>query len=256
MPDTLFLRLEGPLQSWGERGRWSVRDTDLEPTKSGVIGLIACALGYREDEQIRPLSQKTHMGVRVDAPGRLITDYHTIGGGYDYPTLLTAQGKPKKTPKGQPHTEISLREYLCGASFLVAIQIKDQVDSGLIVQMAHALQNPVWPVFLGRKACVPATPIFAGTGEYENLESALNQHRGFTHYFRQPYNERGKSFTLRMVVETDNQIGRRHRDNIHSRRFRVFHPRYTTEPDPKNRPTFIRHQEDGNVSLQIATQQP
>ena len=58
MANTLFLRLEGPLQSWGERGRWSVRDTALEPTKSGVIGLIACALGYRDDTQIRPLSEK------------------------------------------------------------------------------------------------------------------------------------------------------------------------------------------------------
>src|SRR5205814_6367260 len=40
------LRLEGPLQSWGSRARWDVRDTEPEPTKSGVIGLLGCALGY------------------------------------------------------------------------------------------------------------------------------------------------------------------------------------------------------------------
>ena len=256
MPDTLFLRLEGPLQSWGERGRWSIRDTALEPTKSGVIGLIACALGYGDDERIRPLSQKTRMGVRVDAPGRLITDYHTIGGGYDYPTLLTAQGKPKKTPKGKPHTEISQRDYLCDASFLVALQVKDTANAALITQMAHALQNPVWPIFLGRKACLPATPVFAGTGSYDGgLEAALTGHiSSVTHYFRQPYRERGEPFRLRMVLETDKQIGRRHRDNIHSRRYRIFHPRYTTEP--KEQPTFTLNKEDGNVSLQIATEQP
>ncbi|HIE24602.1 MAG TPA: type I-E CRISPR-associated protein Cas5/CasD [Anaerolineales bacterium] len=250
MSNTLFLRLEGPLQSWGERGRWSVRDTTSEPTKSGVIGLIACALGCTDDEKIRSLSQKTRMGVRVDAPGRIISDYHTIGGGYDYPTLLTAQGKPKKTSKMQPHTEISQREYLSDASFLVALQVKNATDTKLISQMAFALQSPVWPFFLGRKACVPSTPVYAGTGDYDNLEMAL-KYSNFTRYSRHPLN---KSFTLRMVLETDKPIGRRHRDNIYSRRYRVFHPRYTTEPE--NETLFILQKEAGNVSLQIATEQP
>jgi CRISPR system Cascade subunit CasD len=253
MPDTLFLRLEGPLQAWGERARWSVRDTALEPTKSGVIGLLACALGYWEDEQIRSLSQKTRMGVRVDAPGRLITDYHTIGGGYGDPALLTAEGKPKKTPGGQPHTEISPREYLCEASFLVAIQVRDPADAGLIAQMAEALQNPVWPVFLGRKACVPAVPVFAGTGDYSNLESALTENRSFTHYYRQPRHEKGAPFALRMVLEADRPIGHRRRDHLYSRRYRVFHPRYTIT---RNTPNLYPRQEDDHVSLQIATEHP
>ncbi len=252
MSNTLFLRLEGPLQAWGERGRWSVRDTASEPTKSGVIGLIACALGYADDERIRFLSQKTRMGVRIDAPGRIISDYHTIGGGYDSPTLLTAQGKPKKTPKGQPHTEISQREYLSDASFLVALQVKDSTDMELISQMALAVQNPVWPFFLGRKACVPSTPVYAGVGDYENLEDSLSQPHSFTSYFRQPFRERDKAFKLRMVLETDKPIGRRHRDNIYSRRYRVFHPRYTTKPEKET--YFVLQKEDGNVSLQIATE--
>jgi CRISPR system Cascade subunit CasD len=254
MPNTLFLRLEGPLQSWGERGQWSVRDSSLEPTKSGVIGLVACAFGYAEDEQIRPLSEKTRMGVRVDAPGRLITDYHTIGGRYDYPALLTAEGKPKKTPKGQPHTEISPREYLCDASFLVALQVKDTADAGLIGQMADALQNPIWPIFLGRKSCLSAVPVFAGTGNYIDLETALTSYTGFTRYYRPSRHERDKPFALRLVLETEAQIGRRHRDNVQSRRHRVFHPRYTTEPGA--RPFFMLHKEDGNVSIQIAAQHP
>lgn len=254
MDNTLFLRLEGPLQAWGERGHWSIRDTALEPTKSGIIGLLACALGYREDEQIRPLSEKTRMGVRVDAPGRLITDYHTIGGGYTYPALLTAEGKPKKTPGGQPHTEISPRDYLCEASFLVALQVKDSVDRALISQFAHALQHPVWPVFLGRKACVPAVPVFAGIGAYADLQSALAHHHAFTSYHRIPLWEQDKPFTLRMVLETDQQLGSRHRDNLYSRRYRVFHPRYTTEPGTT--PQFTLKKEVDHVSLQIATQQP
>lgn len=245
MPDnTIFLRLEGALQSWGERSRWSIRDTADAPTKSGVIGLIACALGYADDEQIRPLSQKTRLGVRVDAPGVQIVDFHTIGGGYDYPTLLTAQGKPKKS-SGAPHTEISERAYLCDASFLVALLLRDDADAPLIDQMAHALQNPIWPLFLGRKACVPGRPVFSGTGHYPSLAEALKSHPGFTPYRRQ---RQERPFSLRLILESDTPTGRRHRDNIHSRRYRVYHPRYTTTTTVQ---AYIRKEENGNVSLQI-----
>ena len=65
MANTLYLRLEGPLQSWGERGRWSIRDTGPEPTKSGVIGLLGCAMGVNDDRELRHLSQALRMGVRV-----------------------------------------------------------------------------------------------------------------------------------------------------------------------------------------------
>lgn len=248
-PNTLFLRLEGPLQSWGERSRWSIRDTTAEPTKSGIIGLIACALGYQKDAQIRPLSQKTRLGIRVDAPGTHIVDYHTIGGGYGYPTLLTAQGKPKKS-SGRPHTEISERAYLCDASFLAALQLRDVKDTALITAMAAAIQNPVWPIFLGRKACVPSRPVYAGMDQHSSLLEALTWYEGFTDYrarwqIREP-------FSLRMVMETDKPSGVRRRDNLYSRKYRVYHPRYTETPAPKDSPKFVLKEENDDVSLQIA----
>src|SRR3990172_4719032 len=42
---TLLLRLVGPMQSWGTTSRFDQRDTGKEPSKSGVIGLLAAALG-------------------------------------------------------------------------------------------------------------------------------------------------------------------------------------------------------------------
>ena len=92
--NTLFLRLEGPLQAWGTRARWGERDTALEPTKSGVIGIIACALGLGrgEDTQIRDLGRALQLGVRIDRPGRLLVDYHTVIGG-----VRSAEGKIKIT---------------------------------------------------------------------------------------------------------------------------------------------------------------
>jgi CRISPR system Cascade subunit CasD len=216
MANTLFLRLEGPLQSWGERGRWSVRDTAPEPTKSGVIGLIACAMGYWTDEQIRPLSERTRMGVRCDVPGQFITDYHTVGGGYDFPTLLTAQGKPKIS-SGRPHAEITERDYLCDASFLVALQ---SADEDLIEKIAHYLQNPVWPVYLGRKSCPPSRPVFDGVADFESLEEALSA--GHLSADKKP-----QTATVPAIFETTDIAGVRRRDRLLSRRYRQFGPRYT-----------------------------
>lgn len=221
MANTLFLRLEGPLQSWGERSHWSIRDSASEPTKSGVIGLIACALGYGEDEQLRALSEQTRMGVRVDAPGSRITDYHTIGGGYDKPALLTAEGKPKKS-SGQPHTEISQRDYLCDASFLVALQAE---DAGLIEQMAAALREPQWTVYLGRKSCPPGRPIFEGVGEYPDLVQALAQWKGWGSYRPRPADGKARGVIECMPQEN----GNRRRDHIVSRAYRRYLPRYTRD---------------------------
>ena len=218
MPKTLFLRLEGPLQSWGERGRWSVRDSAPEPTKSGVVGLLGCALGWAADDDLRALSAALQMGVRIDEPGVRLSDYHTIGGGYDTPALLTAEGKPKWS-SGSPHTELSNRDYLADASFLVALQ----GEPGLIDQLAAALADPVWVVFLGRKSCPPALPVLAGVGDHDDLVTALAE------YDWRPKRKGKDDGVRRAVIESTADVdgatgGREH---LVSRRYRLFEPRYT-----------------------------
>ena len=44
---TLLLRLAAPLQAWGADSKFETRKTGREPTKSGVVGLLAAALGLR-----------------------------------------------------------------------------------------------------------------------------------------------------------------------------------------------------------------
>ena len=209
--NTLFLRLEGPMQSWGERARWSVRDTAPEPTKSGVVGMLGCALGLNDDADLRALSDSLLMGVRCDEPGFRLVDYHTVGGGYEDATLLTAQGKPKYS-SGAPHTEQTWRSYLCDASFLIAVQGAPET----IARLAQAIQAPHWPIYLGRKACIPPRPPFDGVGEYPDLESALC---------------RDLQASTRAVIECQPTApnAARRRDVIKSRRSWTFDPRYTCE---------------------------
>lgn len=222
MANTIFLRLEGPLQSWGERAQWSVRDTAPEPTKSGVVGLLGCALGIGKHEPLSQLSQSLIMGVRCDKPGKRLIDYHTVGGGYDHPSLLTARGKPKKS-SGRPHTELTWRHYLCDASFLIAIQGKSRIIS----QLTEAIQSPHWPIYLGRKSCPPSRPPFDGEGDFPDIETAL---------MAQPLHsetliERDDSLQVRAVIEChpskDGSV--RRRDEILSHPMRTFAPRYTYE---------------------------
>lgn len=162
--DVLFLRLEGVWQSWGENSRWTVRDTRREPTKSGVIGLLAAAAGMgRGDDRVREWGISTRIGVREDRPGRLERDYHTVAGGADRDPayanagVLSAEGKIKVTQSsGKAETVVSERSYLADACFLVAIEGPGDV----LDAMESAIRSPVWAPFLGRKSCPPSLPLY------------------------------------------------------------------------------------------------
>ncbi len=225
MANTLFLRLESYLQSWGEESQWSERRTAPEPTKSGIVGLLGCALGWADDARLRDLSRAIRIGVRADVPGTPapLKDYHTVGGGYAEPQLLNAKGELKLS-SGRPHTEPTTRYYLCDASFLVAIQS----DPDTIVQLGWAVENPVWPFFLGRKSCVPTCPPFDGVGDYATLEDALEQHPA--RVIEQEHTRRIAA-RPRVVIEcrADEDGATRRRDQIASRTHRLFEPRYSRE---------------------------
>jgi CRISPR system Cascade subunit CasD len=173
MSHTLLLRLVAPMQSWGVQSDFTHRDTGLEPSKSGVIGLLCAALGKPRDEahpdnQGKPtlaeLSQ-LRMGVRVDREGLLKRDYHTAK------DVRKASGKTMKDTKP---TELSERFYLADAAFLVGLEC-DQLD--FLYRLDAALHNPHWLLFLGRKAFTPAGPIWIQDGikESQSLEDALRQ---------------------------------------------------------------------------------
>lgn len=173
--NTLFLRLEGPLQAWGDTSKFVIRRTMDAPTKSGVLGLICCAMGLTRQaarERLREFNGLA-IGVRVDRPGMRWWDYHTVGAGIG---MTTAGGDLKTGAQG---TLITRREYLADASFLVAIQ----GNAKLIREIAGALASPKRSIFLGRKSCPPSVPVLAkpGAGEswtnpacHDDLNAALS----------------------------------------------------------------------------------
>ena len=73
---TILLKFAGSMQSWGTDSHFETRHTDLYPSKSGVLGLVAAALGWRRnDERIEELN-RICFAVRVDQPGTMLMDYH------------------------------------------------------------------------------------------------------------------------------------------------------------------------------------
>ncbi len=158
---TLLLRLSGPMQSWGTQSHFDIRDTGYEPSKSGVVGLLCAALGRPRAAPVDDLAG-LRMGVRVDREGKLSRDYHTAGkGGY----YKVSGGVERK------NLIVSTRYYLADAIFLVGLE----GELPLLRQLHAALRNPVWPLYLGRKAFVPGEPVWLPDGlrEHETLEQAL-----------------------------------------------------------------------------------
>ena len=184
----LLLWLEGPMQSWGTRSRWDVRDTGLEPTKSGVIGLIGCAMGLdRDDPELERLDLDLLFGVRIDRPGVVSTDYHTVTGYHRTAAgdFKHSGGTAKSLAKAQEHGEstiVSPRDYLHDAVFLVGLK----TSAERTLSLRDALAAPRWPLYLGRKSCLPVRPLLDDAAEFNDLKNA------FESRMRHPRAQKGK----------------------------------------------------------------
>ncbi|MHB8455720.1 MAG: type I-E CRISPR-associated protein Cas5/CasD [Acidiferrobacterales bacterium] len=147
---TLLLRLVGPMQSWGTTSRFDQRDTGKEPSKSGVVGLLAAALGINRDNwtDLEPLTHLS-IGIRHDRPAVPKCDYQTAQ------HIISAD-------RSKIHeTAVTTRDYLADAAFLVGLECDER---SLLERIHAALRDPFWPLALGRKSYVPSEPIWIENG--------------------------------------------------------------------------------------------
>ncbi len=115
-----------------------MRSTELAPTKSGVIGLIAAAKGLERTASLAEFDT-LRFGVRIDQPGTLERDFQTT-----------------RSLDGSKSFPLSHRFYLADAVFLVGIES----DEGAVLrEYREALAKPYFPLFLGRRAFPPAGPL-------------------------------------------------------------------------------------------------
>ena len=168
---TLLLRFAAPMQAWGADSRFDIRKTNREPTKSGVVGLLAAALGLQRDAPLNELTA-LRMGVRVDREGVLLRDFHMV--------------------HGEKSSYVTTRYYLCDAVFLVGVFSEDEA---LMRRLEEAVRCPAFPLFLGRRSCPPEGRVCLGLREM-TLEDALTSEPSLAAHGAFQQNER-----LRMVLE-------------------------------------------------------
>lgn len=158
--DKLFLalRLEGPLQSWGCDSQYNRRNSNLMPTKSAIAGMCCAALGLsrgstKEREFLDTFggTQMTAIaiplnGVKRELPVRLLQDYHTV------------QSTRRASGSINNDCVLTQRHYLTDASFGVLLE----GDADTLRDIAGAIADPVWGLWLGRKTCIPSAPVLAG----------------------------------------------------------------------------------------------
>ena len=144
----LLLRLAAPLQSWGDSAKFEKRrETQRMPTKSGVVGLLAAALGRKRTDSLDDLNALI-MCVRADQEG-------------------VAQGLSYRA--AEKNTYVTNRFYLADAVFTVALEGEEE----LLENLRDALHTPVYPLFLGRRSCPPQGQLVLGIREGLTARQAL-----------------------------------------------------------------------------------
>lgn len=153
----LGMRLEGPLQSWGTSSQYNRRLTDVLPSRSAVTGMLCAALGLNRGSREETVFLQAMAAVRMLAVAvprrhgdvsfavRRLEDFHTV--------QHTA-----KADGGFKDCHITRRHYLLDAAFRIFLS----GERVLLEKVGAALRDPVWGLWLGRKACIPSAPVFAG----------------------------------------------------------------------------------------------
>jgi len=179
----LLLWLEAPLQSWGFDSKFGRRETLKFPTRSGVVGLVCSALGaggeqrelLAEFSSLRQTvisfvrSRQTENGKQKLDREPLLRDFQMVGSGYDDRDPWMSLMIPKTISGGKSvggGTKMTYRFYLQDTFFAVIFEALPQRS----LEIAEALRNPVWDLYLGRKNCVPTDFIYRGT--FETQEEA------------------------------------------------------------------------------------
>ena len=196
---TLLLRLAAPMQSWGSDSKFERRTTQREPTKSGVIGMLAAALGRGRDEDLSDLSA-LKFGVRIDQPGQILKDFHTV--------WRPDSAKETYFDNRYKGPYVTNRYYLVDAVFVIGLS----GDVGFLKELCDAVRAPVYPLFLGRRSCPPDANIVLGIRD-TSLENALYEEpwqAGLWYQKREI--RRNKNLRLTMVTDSADVGANRRRD--------------------------------------------
>lgn len=191
MAEWLHLTLSAPLMSFGGVVIDHVGPTRDFPSLSAMTGLLANALGYEryQDTKLQSLQDRLIIGALTVRQGRRITDNQNARV-YDSEPGWTTHGHPETRNSGPSYgnpampdqlgnqagrkwlTHRRLRDYLADHETRVVLRLVGH-GSVTLEDLKQALIRPARPLFIGRKACLPTTPIYTGMLQGETVQDAL-----------------------------------------------------------------------------------
>lgn len=169
----VILLLDAPLMAFGVPQIDGIGRTAQFPGRSQMAGLIGNALGWTHGDAglLQGLQSRLSLAGVLLREGEAVRDYQTLDLGQPFldGAGWTTRGIPeqRKGSSAAIGTHIRLRWYRADAVVLVGVGLRPatggEPDQPDIAAVARALENPARPLFIGRKACLPSLPPFAGT---------------------------------------------------------------------------------------------
>ncbi|MCZ2089401.1 MAG: type I-E CRISPR-associated protein Cas5/CasD [Burkholderiales bacterium] len=175
--DFLVFQLQAALASWGDVAVGEIRGTLKHPGAAALVGLLGAALGIRRDDEAGHAALRDGLGFAVGTvdAGSLLRDYHTA----QVPGRSTLKGRPHHTrrdelavPKRELNTILSTRDYRQSAAWVVAVQALDG-GAHRLPDLAQALRQPRFVLYLGRKCCPPAAPLAPRVLQADSAHAAI-----------------------------------------------------------------------------------
>lgn len=173
----LLFQLQAPLAAWGDVAVGQYRGSREHPGASALVGLLGAALGLQREEEAAhaALRDGYAFAVGVVSSGQLLRDYHTA----QVPGRSDMKGRPHRTrrdelslPRHALNTILSTRDYRQDGAWAVAVQAHADAPHSL-PELAQALREPRFVLYLGRKCCPPAAPLAPQVAEAESAHAAL-----------------------------------------------------------------------------------
>ena len=177
MPRHLLIRLSSPLIAFGGEAIDNFGVIRDFPALSMVTGLMANALGWDRGDDLlhNRLQARLRLGARLEAPGSRLTDFQTAQLGAAE-KAWTTWGTVEERRGGaaaydSPH--LRFRDYHADLTALLAVRLEPADEAPTLDDVAHALDRPQRPLFIGRKPCLPVGRLVAGWIEADSVLQAL-----------------------------------------------------------------------------------
>jgi CRISPR system Cascade subunit CasD len=175
----LLFRLYGPMASWGEIAVGEMRHSEVKPSKSALIGLLAAAMGITREQhkQQQALADGYRFGIKMLSSGHVMRDYHTAQapdsvGKFRYRT----RRDELVAGRARLGTVLSTREYRTDSQAVVAL-CANTGASWELSQLVDALKQPSFHLYLGRKSCPLSAPLSPQVFEAEGFRDALDSYQ-------------------------------------------------------------------------------